>query len=155
MSDGLSSSRGPPGRGRFDRIPASLRLCFAHGGGSFPFWVGRMDNAWHQRPDVVGTSPHPPSHYLDRFSVDTVVFDERALRLLVETMGGERVMLGSDYPYPFGERPAGDLIRKASFLDQPTRQRLLGGNAAAFLGGGPQDGRRVADPATAQRNGTA
>jgi len=119
--------------GAFDRLPASLRLCFAHGGGSFPFWVGRMDNAWHRRPDVVGTSPHPPSHYLDRFSVDTVVFDERALRLLVDTMGSERVMLGSDYPYPFGERPVGDLVRRASFLDQPARQRLLGENAAAFL----------------------
>lgn len=120
--------------GAFDRLPRSLRICFAHGGGSFPFWVGRMDNAWHQRPDLVGTSERPPSEYLDRFSVDTVVFSEPALRLLVDTMGAERVMLGSDYPYPLGERPVGQLVRKAGFLDEPDRARLLGGNAARFLG---------------------
>ncbi|MGH3492953.1 MAG: amidohydrolase family protein [Sciscionella sp.] len=120
--------------GAFDRLPTSLRLCFAHGGGSFPFWVGRMDNAWHQRPDILGTCEHPPSHYLDRFAVDSVVFDEPALHLLVDTMGPERVMLGSDYPYPFGERPAGQLIRKAGFLDDTAREALLGRNAARFLG---------------------
>jgi aminocarboxymuconate-semialdehyde decarboxylase len=46
--------------GGFDRLPPHLRLCFAHGGGSFPYWVGRMDNAWHQRPDLIATSEFPP-----------------------------------------------------------------------------------------------
>ncbi|MDX3434368.1 amidohydrolase family protein [Streptomyces sp. ME01-18a] len=119
--------------GAFDRLPEALQLCFAHGGGSFPFWLGRMDNAWHQRPDVVGTSQRPPSHYVNRFCVDTVVFDERALRLLVETMGAERVMLGSDYPYPLGERPVGNLVRKATFLNEDERRLILGGNAARLL----------------------
>ena len=50
---------------------------------------------------------HPPSHYLGRFYVDSVVFDERALRLLVDTVGPTGCMVGSDYPYPFGERPVG------------------------------------------------
>ncbi|PXY22545.1 amidohydrolase family protein [Prauserella muralis] len=121
--------------GVFDRLPRSLRLCFAHGGGSFPLWVGRMDNAWRCRPDIVGTSEFPPSHYLDRFSVDSVVFDERALRLLVDTMGDERVLLGSDYPYPLGERPVGAVVRGAGFLTERQRHRLLGGNAATFLAG--------------------
>jgi aminocarboxymuconate-semialdehyde decarboxylase len=120
--------------GVFDQVPESLRICFAHGGGSFPFWVGRMDNAWHRRPDLVGTSEYPPSHYLDRFSVDTVVFAEPALRLLVDTVGVDRVMLGSDYPYPLGERPVGQLVRGAPFLTEPARAQLLGGNAARFLG---------------------
>ncbi len=120
--------------GGFDRIPESLKLCFAHGGGSFAFWVGRMDNAWHRRPDLVATSPHPPSHYLSRFSVDSVVFDSVALRLLVDRMGPDRVMLGSDYPYPLGERPAGELVRQAAFLDDTDRAKLLGGNAQRFLG---------------------
>ena len=120
--------------GVFDQVPDSLRICFAHGGGSFPFWVGRMDNAWHRRPDLVGASEHPPSHYLDRFSVDTVVFAEPALRLLVDTVGVDRVMLGSDYPYPLGERPVGGLVRGAPFLTESDRGRLLGGNAARFLG---------------------
>lgn len=120
--------------GVFDRIDRSLRICFAHGGGSFPMWVGRMDNAWHRRPDVVATSEFPPSHYVERFSVDSVVFDEAALRLLVETMGPGHVMVGSDYPYPFGERPAGAVVRSATFLDDHDRTAILTGNAHRFLG---------------------
>ena len=120
--------------GVFDRVSPELRICFAHGGGSFPFWVGRMDNAWRERHDVIGTSALPPSGYLDRFLVDSGVFDERALRLLVDTMGAERVLLGTDYPYPLGEQAAGSLIRGASFLTDAERDLLLGGNAVAFLG---------------------
>jgi len=119
--------------GVFDRVDRSLRICFAHGGGSFPAWVGRMDNAWHRRSDVIATSERPPSHYVDRFLVDSVVFDEAALRLLVDTLGSARVVVGSDYPYPLGERPAGGVVRSAAFLDEPTRTAILSGNARRFL----------------------
>ena len=120
--------------GVFDKVPGSLRICFAHGGGSFAFWLGRMENAWHKRHDVIGTSQYPPSHYLGRFYVDSVVFDERALRLLVDTIGTDRVLVGSDYPYPLGERPAGGVVRKAGFLDEAARERILFRNAREFLG---------------------
>jgi aminocarboxymuconate-semialdehyde decarboxylase len=120
--------------GVFDAVDPSLRICFAHGGGSFPQWLGRLDYAWHARPDVVGTSQFPPAHYIGRFYVDSVVFAEPALRLLVETVGVDRVLTGSDYPYPFGERPAGAVIRGASFLDEPARAKLLSANAEQFLG---------------------
>ena len=120
--------------GVFDRIGDSLRIAFAHGGGSFAFWLGRVENAWHERNDVVGTSKFPPSHYLGRFYVDSVVFDERALRLLVATIGPEKIMLGSDYPYPLGERKVGEVIRKSSFLDSTTRAMLTRSNAVRFLG---------------------
>lgn len=119
--------------GAFERLPKSLRICFAHGGGSFAFLLGRVDNAWHQRDIVREDCPHPPSSYVDRFHVDSAVFDARALALLVDVMGEERVMLGSDYPYPLGEQDVGRLIREAGFA--PARQaRLLGGNARAFFG---------------------
>lgn len=120
--------------GVFDRVPDDLRICFAHGGGSFAFWLGRFENAWHRRNDVIGTSEFPPSAYLERFSVDSIVFDERALRLLVDTVGEDRVMLGSDFPYPLGESPVGTLIREAGFLSGTARAKLLGGNATRFLG---------------------
>ncbi|MEH1128160.1 amidohydrolase family protein [Micromonospora sp. CPCC 206061] len=121
--------------GVFDEVSPALRICFAHGGGSFPYWLGRADNAWHRRGDVVrGRSAHPPSHYVDRFYVDTVVFDPAALRLLVTVLGEDRVLLGSDYPYPLGERPAGEVVRKADFLTSEQRSALLGGNAEHFLG---------------------
>ncbi|MFD2396546.1 amidohydrolase family protein [Prauserella oleivorans] len=121
--------------GVFDRVPETLRLCFAHGGGSFPFWLGRADNAWQRRGDLVrGRSEHPPSHYTARFLVDTVVFDPAALRLLVDTLGDDQVVLGSDYPYPLGERPAGRVVRECTFLDDKQRDKLLSGNALRFLG---------------------
>jgi aminocarboxymuconate-semialdehyde decarboxylase len=119
--------------GVFDRVPESLRICFAHGGGSFAFWLGRTDNAWHRRPDLVATSEHPPSHYVRRVHVDSVVFTEAALRVLVDTFGVDRVMLGSDYPFPLGERPAGEVIRTSGFLTDEDRGELLGGTAGRFL----------------------
>lgn len=120
--------------GAFDRLPRSLRLCFAHGGGSFAFLLGRLENAWHNRDVARGVSEHPPSHYVDRFSVDSAVFDARALRLLIEVMGATRVMLGSDYPFPLGELRVGKLLRDMAGLEDAQRARLLAGNALAFLG---------------------
>ena len=120
--------------GVFDRVDRSLRICFAHGGGSFPLWLGRMDNAWHKRPDVVGTSEHPPSHYVDRFSVDSVVFDRARPAAAGRQLGHTQVMVGSDYPYPLGERPAGAVVRSATFLDEEARGAILAGNARCFLG---------------------
>ncbi|MBD2894026.1 hypothetical protein amrb99_29490 [Actinomadura sp. RB99] len=119
--------------GAFERIPESLRLCFCHGGGSFAFTLGRADNAWHRRDIVRADSPRPPSEYTDRFFVDSAVFDPRALRLLVEVMGAERVMLGTDYPFPLGEQDPGATIRECPGLDDADRAKLLGGNARAFF----------------------
>lgn len=120
--------------GAFDRLPENLRLGFAHGGGSFAYWCGRADNAWHQRRDLVGAdSEHPPSHYAGRVHVDSVVFTPAALQLLIDVHGADRVVLGSDYPYPLGERPAGAVIRRADLSDDD-RERLLTRNAEAFLG---------------------
>ena len=118
--------------GAFDRLPDTLRICFAHGGGSFAFLLGRLENAWHHHPVARGECEHPPSFYLKRFSVDSAVFDQRALSFLVETMGPERVMLGSDYPFPLGEERVGSLIRESD-LPQAAKAELLAGNAIRFL----------------------
>jgi aminocarboxymuconate-semialdehyde decarboxylase len=121
--------------GAFDRLPPYLKICFAHGGGSFAFWLGRLENAWHRRGDVVrGCSEHPPSAYLDRILVDTVVFESAPLRLLVDTLGEDRVLVGSDYPYPLGERPVGEVVRKAGFLTAEQQHKLLTLNALRYLG---------------------
>ena len=118
--------------GAFDRLPRSLRICFAHGGGSFAFLLGRLENAWHHHPVARGDCQHPPSYYLDRFYVDSAVFDQRTLQFLVGTMGADRVLLGSDYPFPLGEERVGNLIRQSN-LPQHTKSKLLGGNATEFL----------------------
>jgi aminocarboxymuconate-semialdehyde decarboxylase len=118
--------------GAFDRLPSMLRICFAHGGGSFAFLLGRLENAWHHHSVARGDCEHPPSHYLNRFFTDSAVFDQRALQFLVGTMGADRVMLGSDYPFPLGEEQAGALIRRSN-LPQHSKAKLLGGNATEFL----------------------
>lgn len=119
--------------GAFDHLPRSLRLCFAHGGGSFAFLLGRLQNAWEHQPLCRGAAQLPPIQYLDRFSVDSAVFDERSLKLLVEVMGENGVMLGSDYPYPLGEEHIGQLIR-TSDLPASAKVKLLGANASRWLG---------------------
>ncbi|WP_414684937.1 amidohydrolase family protein [Mycobacterium sp.] len=120
--------------GTFDKVRDSLRICFAHGGGSFAFWLGRLENAWHRRPDVIATSQQPPSAYVGRFSVDSVVFDPASLRLLIDRLGVHHVMVGSDYPYPLGERPVGNVVHQATFLSSAERDLVLKGNAERFLG---------------------
>lgn len=118
--------------GAFERLPASLKICFAHGGGSFAYLLGRVDNAWEQRDIVREDCPRRPSSYLDRFYVDSAVFDPGALRLLIDTMGAERVMLGSDAPFPLGEQTVGGLVRE-TVADAEVRRRLLADNARAFF----------------------
>ncbi len=72
--------------------------------------------------------------HLDRFCVDSAVFDPRALRLLVDVMGEDHVMLGSDYPFPLGELRVGKLLRDMQGLSEKARGKLLAGNARRFLG---------------------
>ncbi len=119
--------------GVFDRVPDSLRIAFAHGGGSFAFWLGRLENAWHRRSDLIGMSALPPSAYTNRFSVDSVVFEPQALRLLVDTLGVDQVMVGSDYPYPLGERPVGAVVDRSDFLSDDEKTAIRRGNALRFL----------------------
>ncbi|MGA7623477.1 MAG: tryptophan 2,3-dioxygenase family protein [Candidatus Acidiferrales bacterium] len=119
--------------GGFDRLPKNLRICFAHGGGSFAFLLGRLENAWKHHEVARGVSQFPPSHYLNRFYVDSAVFDDRTLQFLVDIMGQDRVVLGSDYPFPLGEDRVGALIRR-SVLAPEIKAKLLGDNAPGWLG---------------------
>lgn len=118
--------------GAFERLPRNLKLCFAHGGGSFAYLMGRVDNAWEQRDIVREDCPQKPSSYLDRFYVDSAVFDPLALQLLVETMGADRVMLGSDSPFPLGEQQVGHLVSQSTLPEESKRQ-ILAANARWFF----------------------
>jgi len=111
-----------------------LRLCFAHGGGGFAFLLGRVDNAWQHRDIVREDCPHPPSSYVKRFYVDSAVFDPRSLKLLTDVMGSDRVMLGSDSPFPLGEQNIGSGVIESPELAQDDKALILGGNAQVFFG---------------------
>jgi aminocarboxymuconate-semialdehyde decarboxylase len=120
--------------GVFDRLP-DLRIAFAHGGGSFPFTLGRMDHGFDVRPDLCATKiDRPPSTYLDRFYIDSLVHDPAALRFLVDLHGEQRIAMGSDYPFPLGEARPGELVRSTPGLSHDQKQRILAGTAEEFLG---------------------
>jgi aminocarboxymuconate-semialdehyde decarboxylase len=117
--------------GVLERLPG-LRLCFAHGGGAFAFTYGRIQHGFESRPDLCGVdNPRPPRDYLGKFWVDSLVHDEPALRLVLQRFGDDKVVVGSDYPFPLGEDRPGALIRSLPGLPQA---KLLVANALAWLG---------------------
>ncbi|HYV64710.1 MAG TPA: amidohydrolase family protein, partial [Myxococcales bacterium] len=119
--------------GVLERLPA-LRVCFAHGGGAFAGTLGRIQHGFDSRPDLMALdNPHPPTRYLGRFWVDSLVHDPRALRLVLDTFGSRRVALGTDYPFPLGEERPGALIRSLE-LPASTREDLLARNGLEWLG---------------------
>ena len=116
--------------GVLDRHP-QLKLLAAHGGGYLPTYIGRSDHAWHARPDARGCQ-QPPSEYLCRLWYDALVYTPQALRHLVEAVGADRVMLGSDYPFDMGVTDGADRIRESG-LSEDDVHRLLSGNAAGLF----------------------
>jgi aminocarboxymuconate-semialdehyde decarboxylase len=111
-----------------------LKLAFAHGGGAFAAILGRISHGFDVRPDLCQTrTSTPPKDLLQNLYVDSLVHDEQALHLLLDTFGAERIALGSDYPFPLGEHHPGQLIESVA-LPSSTKERLLSGTALAFLG---------------------
>ena len=117
--------------GALDRHPG-LRLLAAHGGGFLPTYIGRSDHAWTERPDARGCA-HPPSAYLRRIWYDALVYSPQALRHLVEVVGSDKVMLGTDYPFDMGVT---DPVERAAAAGLPAADltAILSGNAAALFG---------------------
>jgi aminocarboxymuconate-semialdehyde decarboxylase len=120
--------------GVFSKLPA-LKVCFAHGGGSFPCTIGRIEHGWKCRPDLCQVDCKVnPRDFLGKFWVDSLVHDENVLRYVVDLVGKNRVVLGSDYPFPLGEDQPGHLIESSNLFDDEEKESMLGGNALHFLG---------------------
>jgi len=107
--------------GVLDRHPG-LRIKIVHGGGFYPFLIGRLDHAWKRRPEVRKLTAEAPSAYLKRMWYDTVVFDPAILRMLVSLVGAERVMLGSDYPFDMGDLDPLGMLESCGFSAEDTAQ---------------------------------
>ncbi len=126
--------------GVFERLP-KLRVAFAHGGGSFPFTIGRIEHGFRCRPDLVAVDNKVnPREYLRqpngtpaRFYFDSLVHDADALRYLIRLAGAERVCLGSDYPFPLGEAEPGRLLESMDDLSLETKESIRWKAAAEFL----------------------
>lgn len=121
--------------GVLERLPR-LRIAFAHGGGSFPYTLGRIEHGFRMRPDLVATdNPHNPRKYLDQIIFDTCVHDAQALKYLVELCGTRQLMLGTDYPFPLGEQEPGKLIAGLE-LSPSEQDDLYARTARRWLGVG-------------------
>ena len=119
--------------GVFERLP-KLKVAFAHGGGSFPYTIGRIQHGYDCRPDLVAIdNPFPPKNYLGKFYLDSLVHDEKMLHYLIDLVGANRVALGSDYPFPLGENVPGSLIDSLT-INEETKELLLNGTALDWLG---------------------
>lgn len=118
--------------GIFERLP-KLRVAFAHGGGSFPATIGRIEHGYACRPDLVAVdNNHNPKKYIGQFWLDSLVHDKRMLDYIVDLVGSNRVALGSDYPFPLGENNPGELIKSMDYSIEKAAQ-LLHGAALEWL----------------------
>ncbi len=118
--------------GVLERHP-NLKLLAVHGAGYLGGYSGRIDHAWGARSDCNANLPKPPTEYLKRVYVDTVVFTPHQLRGLVETFGADHVLLGTDYPFDMADYdPVGHVVDAG--LDAKAVEAICGGNAKRLLG---------------------
>jgi len=117
--------------GTLERLP-NLRICFAHGGGAFPATLGRIEHGFNVRPDLFTDNAHGPRKYLSKMYFDSLVHEPSKLDFLINLVGSDQVMLGSDYPFPLGEAEPGKLIESMNY-DESVKEMLLNGAALNWL----------------------
>jgi aminocarboxymuconate-semialdehyde decarboxylase len=122
--------------GLFEQHPR-IKLVLVHGGGYLPFYASRADHTWRVRPETKVSIPeHPPSHYMKMLYYDTVVYQPQYLRHLIEVVGVDHLLLGTDFPFDMGETDPLGLIDATEGLDESDQAAISGGNAARLYGMG-------------------
>ena len=118
--------------GVYERLPG-LKVCYSHGGGAFPCLVGRWDHGYRDRlSKQADTTIKMPSDYLVDVYADSLTHDPAGVRYLVERLGPDQVVLGSDHPFDMGEAdPAGKV--KEAIDDPDVVDKILGGTASRLL----------------------
>jgi aminocarboxymuconate-semialdehyde decarboxylase len=118
--------------GLLDACPG-LKVCVAHGGGPACYAMGRIDRGWHGTPPERRTIQQPPSAYQRRLFYDTVVGSEAALRLLLDAVGADRVVLGSDWPFvPWHPSPVA-WVQNLKTVTPDEKEKILWRNLEALL----------------------
>jgi aminocarboxymuconate-semialdehyde decarboxylase len=139
--------------GTAEKCPG-LRIAFSHGGGTFPFMLPRYDHqwagTWNEEPPAKGRGasapgalPHSPAEYARRFYYDTLLFDRRALRYLIDLIGARQILVGTDYPYMPPEEPADRTLRTLN-LPAEVHEDITWHNTFRFLGIKPPIGSKAA-----------
>ena len=120
--------------GVFDKFP-KLKVMFAHGGGSFPHTLGRVSHGWHCRPDLCNVNNiKDPVEYVGKFWVDGITHNQDALRYLIQVFGAEKIMYGTDYPFPLGDLEHGKFIEEMKDVSAATKVQLFEGSVLNWLG---------------------
>ncbi len=117
--------------GVLERHPR-LKILLAHGGGALLHLKGRLQHAWHQRPEARQRLQEPPEASIRRFYLDTVTHDPDTLRILIKFAGADQVLMGSDYPFDMGLEEPVEFVRSLS-LPPEQEAKILGGNAARLF----------------------
>lgn len=118
--------------GVLDACP-DLKICLSHGGGYTCYGIGRIDRNWHTRPDIHQLIPQPPSAYLRRFYYDCIVYTEAALRYLIDTVGIDRVVFGTDWPYDMAFDWPVSWVLSLQRLSQAEKEAILWKNLERLL----------------------
>jgi aminocarboxymuconate-semialdehyde decarboxylase len=115
-----------------DRFP-KLKMCLGQAGGFLPYIIGRLDHGYTARPECRKFASSKPSHYLRWFYYDTIIFAPGALGFMIDTVGADRVMLGSDFPFDMGSSDPHADMAKSPRLTEPDRAWLRYRTACEFL----------------------
>ncbi len=119
--------------GVLDRYPG-LKICLSHAGGILPYIIGRWDHGYNVRPEAKMEIHRLPSSYLQSFYFDTITHSTTALEYLIASMGADRVILGTDYPFDMADEYPVKSVSKVTELSKEDRSLILGGNVMALLG---------------------
>jgi len=112
--------------GVFERFP-KLKVCAVHGGGFLPFQIGRLDQSFHKVPKFAATHiSKPPSEYLRQIYIDTVLNNLDVLRFVVDLVGVDQVVMGTDYPFPMGDLDPVTTIRSIPDITESDADKILG-----------------------------
>ncbi len=112
--------------GILDRFP-DLKVMLAHGGGYFPYQIGRFNKGYQERKES-RTCKEEPSFYLNRFYFDTLTFHPKSLEFLINLVGKEHVLLGSDYPFDMGTLKPCEMVEACDFSDE-VKQNIMDKNS--------------------------
>ena len=119
--------------GVFERFP-NLVVCVVHGGGFLPYQIGRMDRAFHAKPELAAIHlTRPPSEWEARLYYDTVTHNPDVARFLVDQVGATHVVVGTDYPFEMGDRDPVSTVQAIPGLSDEQRLLILEGNMRRLL----------------------
>lgn len=123
--------------GMLDRYE-NLKICFAHGGGALPYLIPRMDQGYEVWPQIRKTTKRP-SEYINKLYYDALVYDRDNLRFMINRLGANRIIAGSDYPFLLREVPSGKVVDELNDLTEKEKEGIHGLHALQFLGLNKED----------------